>query len=110
MDVAKNMEIFGPVWPVFGFDTVDEAIELANLTDYGLSSGVFTKDMKTAARFCREIKAGYVTVNGSGGFRAAELPFGGGKKLTGNSRESLMTMMDELTQKKSIILRYILED
>jgi NAD-dependent aldehyde dehydrogenases len=66
--------------------------------------------MKTAAKFCRQIKAGYVAVNGSGGFRAAELPFGGGKKLTGNSRESLMTLMDEVTQKKSIILRYILED
>ena len=110
MDVMKDMEIFGPVWPIIGFDTVEEAIELANLTNYGLSSGVFTKDMKTAAKFCREIKAGYVTVNGSGGFRAAELPFGGGKKLTGNSRESLMTMMSEVTQKKSIILRYILEE
>lgn len=110
MDITKNMEVFGPVWPVIGFDTVEEAISLANLTDYGLSSGVFTKDMKTAAKFCRQIKAGYVAVNGSGGFRAAELPFGGGKKLTGNSRESLMTLMDEVTQKKSIILRYILED
>ena len=110
MDITKNMEVFGPVWPVIGFDTVEEAIRLANLTDYGLSSGVFTKDMKTAAKFCRQIKAGYVAVNGSGGFRAAELPFGGGKKLTGNSRESLMTLMDEVTQKKSIILRYILED
>ena len=110
MDITKNMEVFGPVWPVIGFDTVEEAIRLANLTDYGLSSGVFTKDMKTAAKFCRQIKAGYVAVNGSGGFRAAELPFGGGKKLTGNSRESLMTLMDEVTQKKSIILRYILEE
>lgn len=110
MDIMKNMELFGPVWPVIGFDTVEEAIELANMTDYGLSSGVFTRDMKTAAKFCRGIKAGYVTVNGSGGFRAAELPFGGGKKLTGNSRESLMTLMDEVTQKKSVILRYILEE
>lgn len=110
MDIAKNMEVFGPVWPIIGFDTIDEAIELANLTDYGLSSGVFTRDMKTAARFCKEIMAGYVTVNGSGGFRAAELPFGGGKKMSGNSRESLMTMMDDLTQRKSIILRYILSE
>lgn len=110
MDIAKDMEVFGPVWPILGFDTVEEAVALANLTNYGLSSGVFTRDMKTAARFCREIQAGYVTVNGSGGFRAAELPFGGGKKLSGNSRESLMTMMDDVTQKKSIILRYILAE
>lgn len=110
MDIMKDMEIFGPVWPIIGFDTVEEAIELGNLTNYGLSSGVFTADMKTATKFCREIKAGYVTVNGSGGFRAAELPFGGGQKYSGNSRESLMTLMSEVTQTKSIILRYILED
>lgn len=110
MDIARDMEVFGPVWPVLGFDTVEEAIELANLTNYGLSSGVFTKDMITATRFVREIKAGYVTVNGSGGFRAAELPFGGGKKRTGNARESMMTLMDEVTQKESVILRYFLKD
>jgi succinate-semialdehyde dehydrogenase/glutarate-semialdehyde dehydrogenase len=110
MDVMRDMEIFGPVWPVIGFNTVNEAIELANLTNYGLSSGVFTKDMKTATRFVREIKAGYVTINGSGGFRAAELPFGGGKKFSGNSRESLLVVMDEVTQKKSVILRYFLKE
>lgn len=109
MDIARDMEVFGPVWPIMGFDTDDEAIELANLTNYGLSSGVFTRDMIRATRFVREIKAGYVTVNGSGGFRAAELPFGGGKKRTGNARESMMTLMDEVTQKKSVILRYFLK-
>ena len=66
--------------------------------------------MKTATRFVREIQAGYVTVNGSGGFRAAELPFGGAKKMSGNSRESFMMLMDEVTQKKSVILRYFLEE
>jgi succinate-semialdehyde dehydrogenase/glutarate-semialdehyde dehydrogenase len=110
MDVMRDMEIFGPVWPIIGFDTIDEAIMLANLTNYGLSSGVFTKDMKIATRFGREIKAGYVAINGSGGFRAAELPFGGGKKFSGNSRESLLVVMNEVTQKKSIILRYFLKE
>ncbi|MFV0527448.1 MAG: aldehyde dehydrogenase family protein [Lachnospiraceae bacterium] len=110
MDIARNMEVFGPVWPIIGFDTVEEGIALANLTDYGLSSGVFTKDIKLAFRCSREIEAGYVTINGSGGFRAAELPFGGGKKLSGNSRESMLTVMSEVTQKKAVVLRYILED
>jgi len=110
MDVMTDMEIFGPVWPVIGFDTVEEAIKLANQTNYGLSSGVFTPDMKLAAKLAREIQAGYVTINASGGFRAAELPFGGGKKFSGNSRESLMAVMDAVTQKKAVILRYILKN
>ena len=110
MDITRDMEVFGPCWPVIGFDTVEEAIELANATNYGLSSGFFTKDMKLAAKMVRSIKAGYVTVNASGGFRAAELPFGGGKKMSGNSRESLAAVMGEVTQKKSVILRYILKE
>lgn len=108
MDIAKNMEVFGPVWPIIGFDKPEEGIEIANHTDYGLSSGVFTKDMKLAFKCVNEIEAGYVTINGSGGFRAAELPFGGGKKLSGNSRESMISVMSEVTQKKAVILRYIL--
>ncbi len=110
MDIAKNMEVFGPVWPIIGFDTPEEGIDLANHTDYGLSSGVFTSNMKLAFKCTREIKAGYVTINGSGGFRAAELPFGGRKKLSGNSRESMLSIMSEVTQKKAVILRYILKE
>ena len=48
------------------------------------------------------------SVNASGGFRAAELPFGGGKAASGNSRESMATVMSMVTKKKSVILRYVL--
>lgn len=110
MDIAKDMEVFGPVFPVIEFDTIDEAITIANGSNYGLGSGVLTQDMKTAFKVAKELQTGHVAINGSGGFRASELPFGGGKKLSGNSRESFVTVMDEVTQQKSIILRYILAE
>ena len=110
MDIARDVGVFGPVWPIIGFDTIDEAIEIANNTRYGLGGGIITNDMRTAFKAVRGIKTGHVAVNASGGFRAAELPFGGGKKASGNSRESMLAVMDEVTQTKSVILRYILSE
>ncbi|AXD54643.1 succinate-semialdehyde dehydrogenase [Salmonella enterica subsp. enterica serovar Namur str. 05-2929] len=109
MDIARDMEVFGPVWPVIGFDCIEEAIAIGNNTSYGLGGGVITRDMKKAFKVANELKTGHVAINASGGFRAAELPFGGGKKASGNSRESLSAAMSEVTQTKSIILRYILD-
>ncbi|ORM71191.1 aldehyde dehydrogenase family protein [Pantoea rwandensis] len=109
MDIARDMEVFGPVWPVIGFDSIEEAIAIGNNTCYGLGGGVITRDMKKAFKVANELKTGHVAINASGGFRAAELPFGGGKKASGNSRESLSAVMSEVTQTKSIILRYILD-
>lgn len=109
MDIAKDMEVFGPVWPVIGFDTVEEAVEIANNSVYGLGGGVFSRDIKTCIKTAKALKTGHVAINGSGNFRAAELPFGGGKPMSGNSRESLSAVMDEVTQSKSIVLRYVLD-
>lgn len=108
MDIARDMEVFGPVWPVIGFDTVEEAVAIANNSIYGLGGGVFSKDIKTCMKVAKALKTGHIAINGSGNFRAAELPFGGGKSMSGNSRESLSVIMDEVTQKKSIVLRYVL--
>ena len=80
MDIARDMEVFGPVYPIIGFDTVEEAIEIAESTDYGLGSGVITNDLKKAMKVVSALRAGHVAVNGAGSFRAVELPFGGGKK------------------------------
>ncbi len=109
MDIAKNMEVFGPVWPIIGFDTVEEAVEIANASDYGLGGGIFSRDIYTCIQTAKKLKTGHIAINGSGNFRAAELPFGGGKKMSGNSRESLSKVMDEVTQIKSIVFRYAFE-
>lgn len=109
MDVCKNMEIFGPVFPIFTFKTLDEAIEIAETSDYGLSSGVITNNLQDAMKVAASLRTGMVAINGSGGFRAQELPFGGGKKMSGNSRECMSSVLEEVTQEKSIIFRYAMK-
>lgn len=109
MDIAKDMEVFGPVFPIIGFDTLEEAIEIAENSNYGLSSGVITENLKDAMMVAGALRAGMVAVNGSGGFRAQELPFGGGKKMSGNSRECLSSVLEEVTQEKSVIFRYAMK-
>lgn len=110
MDIARDMEVFGPVYPIIGFDTVEEAIEIAESTDYGLGSGVITNDLKKAMKVVSALRAGHVAVNGAGSFRAVELPFGGGKKNSGNSRECLSSVLEEVMQVKSIVFRYAMEE
>lgn len=109
MDICNEMEIFGPVFPIFTFQTLDEAIEIAESSEYGLSSGVITENLKDAMKVAASLRTGMVAINGSGGFRAQELPFGGGKKLSGNSRECLSSVLEEVTQEKSIIFRYAMK-
>lgn len=109
MDVCKNMEIFGPVFPIFTFRTLEEVIEIAETSDYGLSSGVITNNLQDAMKVAASLRTGMVAVNGSGGFRAQELPFGGGKKMSGNSRECMSSVLEEVTQEKSIIFRYAMK-
>lgn len=109
MDVCKNMEIFGPVFPIFTFKTLDEAIEIAEASDYGLSSGVIANNLQDAMKVVASLRTGMVAINGSGGFRAQELPFGGGKKMSGNSRECMSSVLEEVTQEKSIIFRYAMK-
>lgn len=109
MDICKNMEIFGPLFPVFTFKTLDKAIEIAETSDYGLSSGVITNNLQDAMKVAASLRTGMVAVNGSGGFRAQELPFGGGKKMSGNSRECMSSVLEEVTQEKSIIFRYAMK-
>jgi len=103
MDIAKDMEIFGPVVPVIGFDTVEEAIAIANGSNYGLSGCVYTKDWKLGMRIAQEIESGGVVVNGVGVYRNMMQPFGG-YKMSGIGREGFFTL-DELTQEKVIVLK-----
>lgn len=109
MDIARDMEVFGPLFPVIGFDTLEEAIDISESSNYGLSAGVITENLKDAMLVAGALKSGMVAVNGSGGFRAQELPFGGGKKMSGNSRECMSTVLHEVTQEKSIIFRYAMK-
>lgn len=104
--VAKDMEIFGPVVPIIGFDTDEEAIEIANQSSFGLSSCVFTKDQKRAFKVAKAMEAGGAVINGASFFRAFEQPFGGWKH-SGIGNEGVMCTFDEMTRVKTIVLKNI---
>ena len=107
MDIARDLEVFGPVFPILGFDTLDEALTLANNTVYGLSSGVITADLKTAMRAAAGIQAGACVINGTGNYRLAHQPFGG-YKHSGLGREGALCTLEEMTQQKTIALKGVL--
>lgn len=106
MDVMKDMEIFGPVVSIMGFDTVEEAIEVANQSSFGLCGNVFTKDMKVAARVSQELECGGVVINGASFYRSFEMPFGGWKH-SGIGNEGVMTTLQEMSRIKTVVLKNI---
>lgn len=105
-DVAIDMEIFGPVVPIIGFDTLDEAIEIANKSKFGLNGCIFTSGMKKAFRAANELECGGVVINGASFFRSFEMPFGG-YKYSGVGTEGVMSTYDAVTKTKTIVLKNI---
>ncbi|CAI1643366.1 hypothetical protein SEUBUCD646_0M03060 [Saccharomyces eubayanus] len=93
-------EIFGPVVVVSKFENYDDAMKLANDTCYGLASAIFTRDVKKAHMFARDIKAGTVWVNSSND-EDVKVPFGG-FKMSGIGRESGESGVDNYLQTKSV--------
>ena len=106
-DVAKDMEIFGPVVPIIEFESADEAIEIANASIFGLCGCVFSKDMKEAFRVASALECGGAVINGASFFRSFEMPFGG-YKYSGIGTEGVMSTFDEMTRTKSVVLKNIL--
>ena len=96
-------EVFGPVVTVNAVDSVDEAIELANSTRYGLQAGVFTRSLETALRAARELEFGGITVNEAPTFRSDQMPYGGVKD-SGNTREGPHYAVRELTEEHLVVL------
>ncbi|ADZ83712.1 aldehyde dehydrogenase family protein [Cellulosilyticum lentocellum] len=107
MEVAKDLEIFGPVIPIIGFNTPEEAIAIANQSSFGLSSNVFTQDMQLALKVASQLQAGGVVINGCSFFRSCEMPFGG-YKMSGIGNEGIACTLEEMTQIKTIVLKNIL--
>lgn len=103
-DIAKDMEVFGPVFPIIGFETVEEAIQIANQTKYGLSSGILCSDLKLARKLAAQIDAGGVCINGASLFRTFDMPFGG-HKMSGMGTEGFYSTLDEYFKTKSIIYK-----
>ncbi|KAK8930715.1 Aldehyde dehydrogenase family 2 member C4 [Platanthera zijinensis] len=105
-DVQENMkiaqdEIFGPVMALMKFKTIEEAIEKANATRYGLAAGIITKDLNIANRVSRSVRAGTIWINCYFVFDPS-CPFGG-FKMSGFGKDQGMEALDKYLQVKSVI-------
>ena len=99
MEVARE-EIFGPVLCILGYDTLEEAIEIGNDTNYGLAGYVQSTDLDQAREVGREIRAGYISLNNAG--LDLNVPFGGYKQ-SGNGREFGDHAFSEFLELKSVL-------
>jgi alpha-ketoglutaric semialdehyde dehydrogenase len=91
-------ETFGPIVGVTTYQSLNEAIELANAPGYGLSSSIYTTDPKDAFTFRDKISAGMVSINNSTSGAEAHLPFGGNGKSGNGSRQSGVWVLDQFTR------------
>jgi succinate-semialdehyde dehydrogenase/glutarate-semialdehyde dehydrogenase len=107
MDIAKDMEVFGPVFPIITFKTDEDAVKIANASRYGLQAGIMTKSVDRAMRIAANLQCGAVVINGSGNYRHIEQPFGG-YKMSGFGREGISGTLAEMTQEKTYVLKDVL--
>ncbi|AGI66673.1 aldehyde dehydrogenase [Octadecabacter antarcticus 307] len=98
MNIMRE-EVFGPVLSMMAFDTEEDAIVIANDTDYGLTNYIQTSDPEKARRVARAVRSGMVDINGKG--RGAGSPFGG-MKQSGNGREGGKWGLDEFLEVRAI--------
>lgn len=108
MAVAKDMEIFGPVVSIIGFDDINEAIKIANQSSFGLCGSIISKDVNNAIKVANQLECGGAIINGASFFRSFEMPFGGWKH-SGIGNEGVMSTLKEMSRTKTIILKNILK-
>ena len=101
-DKIQREEVFGPVVTVVPFWSEEQAIELANLTQYGLSGSIWTRDLSRALRVSRAVKAGNLSVNSNSSVRYST-PFGGYKQ-SGLGRELGPDALEAFTETKNIFI------
>ncbi len=106
-DVAPGMriscdELFGPAVAVTRFDSIDEAIDLANDTNYGLSAGIFTENINWAMEFVGRVHSGNLHVNWGPQWRVDLMPYGGLKE-SGMGKEGPRYAIEEMTETKMVV-------
>ena len=99
MRIARE-EIFGPVLSVMRWKDEDEAVDMANATEYGLSAAIWTRDLKNALTTARRLQSGYIWINGTSAHYLGT-PFGG-MKNSGLGREEIMDELKSYTETKTV--------
>ncbi|MFL5980369.1 MAG: aldehyde dehydrogenase family protein [Gaiellaceae bacterium] len=103
-DKVSCEEVFGPVCTVTPVDSLDEAIELANGTRYGLQAGIFTASLDNALRAASALEFGGIVVNEAPTFRSDQMPYGGVKD-SGNTREGPHYAVREMTEEHLVVVQ-----
>jgi len=101
---SMRMEIFGPVAPIYKFESEDEALRIANDTEFGLAGYLFTNDLRRTFKF-QALEVGMLAVN-SGVLSAESAPFGGVKQ-SGFGREGSKLGVDDFMEVKQISIQYM---
>lgn len=104
MTIARE-EIFGPVLALIEASDLDEAIELANDTEYGLSASLYTRDLRNVLAFVEEVEAGLVRVNAETAGVELQAPFGGMKNSSSHSREQGQAAIEFYTSVKTVFIK-----
>jgi acyl-CoA reductase-like NAD-dependent aldehyde dehydrogenase len=103
-DLVQCEEVFGPVVTVTRTSSLDEAIELANSTRYGLQAAIFTGAIHPALEAAARLEFGSVIVNEAPTFRADQMPYGG-VKASGNTKEGPAWAVREMTEERLVVLQ-----
>jgi acyl-CoA reductase-like NAD-dependent aldehyde dehydrogenase len=102
-DKVQCEEVFGPVVTLTRFSSIDDAIEQANATRYGLQAAIFSADLRTCLDAARRLEFGGVTVNEAPTFRADQMPYGG-VKASGNTKEGPAWAVHEMTEERLVVI------
>jgi acyl-CoA reductase-like NAD-dependent aldehyde dehydrogenase len=97
-------EVFGPLIGVQGYQSLDQALDLANDSRYGLQAAVFTQDLRTALKAAHALDYGGVTVNEMPTFRTDQMPYGGVKD-SGNTKEGPHYSVREMTEERLVVIQ-----
>ena len=97
-------EVFGPIVSIIPYETIEEAIDETNNSDFGLQAGIFTNQMDIAYKFAHAVEAGGVVINGTSNFRLDHWPYGGVKN-SGIGREGPRYAIEDMTEMKMIVLQ-----
>ena len=105
MRIARE-EVFGPFLSLLPIDSYEEAIAVANSTEFGLSTGIFTESARLSFRAMRDIESGLVYINAGTTGSKIYLPFGGMKSSGNGHRELGTEAVNEFSEIKSVFISY----
>ncbi len=104
-NLVMREEVFGPVLPLIAFDTIEDAVAMANASAYGLQAAVFTNDLRIVMNASMKLEVGTVIINHQSAMRIECLPFGG-RKMSGNGgREGFMETLKDMSETKTIVIK-----